>query len=392
MPPEPLRIGLLWHSVNSDNLGVTALTFSNIAIVEQAAAELGLSVSFVVLGWRDPGEVQLRAANLSVFAMGARDIVDPRGLHAQCRRCDLILDISAGDSFADIYGVRRFLFNALSKSAALLSGRPLILPPQTIGPFERRWTRLVARLLMRRCRVVLTRDSLSTGYCRSLGLDRMVEATDVAFMLPYDKPERQVDAPLKVGINFSGLLFNGGYTRNNMFSLKADYPALARDVIARFLALGTCEVHLVSHVSSERFETEDDMRVAQKLAHEFPAVKLAPRFRTPVEAKSYISGLDFFCGSRMHACIAAFSSGVPVVPIAYSRKFAGLFGSLGYTAVADCRTETAGEIADRVLTGFQARDRLKAEVESGRELAKRKLQSYLHSLGDEMQKAANRTR
>ena len=392
MPPEALRIGLLWHSVNSDNLGVTALTFSNIAILEQAAAQLGLTVSFVVLGWRDPGEVQLRAANLSVFAMRGKDIVDPRGLYARCRRCHLILDISAGDSFADIYGGRRFLFNALAKTAALLSGRPLILPPQTIGPFERGWARRLAKLLMQLCWVVLTRDSLSTGYCRSMGLDGIVEATDVAFMLPYDKPKRQADAPLKAGINVSGLLFNGGYTRNNMFSLKADYPALARDLISRFLALGTCEVHLVSHVMSERFETEDDQRVAQMLAAEFPAVKLAPRFRTPVEAKSYISGLDFFCGSRMHACIAAFSSGVPVVPIAYSRKFAGLFGSLGYSAVADCRTETAGEIADAVLHGFHARDVLRGEVERGREVAKGKLQFYQQILCDEMQRAANRVR
>ena len=33
----------------------------------------------------------------------------------------------------------------------------------------------------------------------------------------------------------------------------------------------------------------------------------------------------------MHACIGAFSSGTPVVPIAYSRKFGGLFGLLGYS-------------------------------------------------------------
>jgi len=72
----------------------------------------------------------------------------------------------------------------------------------------------------------------------------------------------------------------------------------------------------VSHVISERFVVEDDYRIAQKLAEEFPGTIVAPRFRNSSEAKSYISGLDFFCGSRMHACIAAFSSGVPVVPVA----------------------------------------------------------------------------
>ena len=63
----------------------------------------------------------------------------------------------------------------------------------------------------------------------------------------------------------------------------------------------------------------------------YPRAIVAPAFRTPVEAKSYIAGMDFFAGARMHACIAAVSSGVPVYPLAYSRKFNGLFvETLGY--------------------------------------------------------------
>lgn len=390
MSNRTLQIGLLWHSVHSENLGVTALTFSNIAIIERVAAEHDIKVKFVILGWRDPGEPQLRAANLTVFPMRAKDLVRPDRLYAQCRACDLILDISAGDSFADIYGVRRFIFNALAKSAAVLSRRPLILPPQTVGPFGRWWTRQVAKALMRCCRVILTRDSLSTDYCRALGLKDVVEATDVAFMLPFDRQTRDAKAPVKVGINLSGLLFNGGYSRDNMFSLRTDYPVLARSLVSRFLAAGDCEVHLVSHVITDRSQVEDDYRVATLLAGEFPGVKVAPRFRTPVEAKSYISGLDFFCGSRMHACIAAFSSGVPVVPIAYSRKFAGLFGSLGYDAVTDCRTQTAPEIADVVLAGYQNRTALKRDVDRGREAAVRKLESYAGVLRTAMNAAADR--
>ena len=54
-------------------------------------------------------------------------------------------------------------------------------------------------------------------------------------------------------------------------------------------------------------------------------------------AKSYISSLGAFTGARMHATIAAFSSGVPTVPFAYSKKFAGLYGSLGYDFIVDAR-------------------------------------------------------
>jgi polysaccharide pyruvyl transferase WcaK-like protein len=375
-PPPRMRIGLLWHSVNSENLGVTALTASNVAIVEGIAAEMGLAVEFVVFGWNDPGPAQVSRPNLEVFAMKGRDLVDPRGLYAQMRRCHLVLDISTGDGFSDIYGPKRFLFGVLSRLAIRAAGKPHVFAPQTIGPFTRGWVRLAARAMMNTAAAVVTRDTLSADYARSLGVRSVLESTDVAFRLPFDPPPPRPPGKVRVGLNISGLLFNGGYTRDNMFELKADYPALARSLIGTFVTMSDCELHLIAHVISEQFEVEDDYRTALKLREEFPGVVVAPRFATPSEAKSYIATLDFFAGSRMHACIAAYSSGVPVVPIAYSRKFAGLFNTLGYREVADCKTETAADIHAKVLAGFARRAELRAKVESGRKSADDRLAVY----------------
>ncbi len=316
-----IRVGLLWHSVNSENLGVVALTVSNMAIIEAVARQAGCAVEFVVMGWADPGAPQIEQDNLRVFRMRTKDIIGPRGLFRQCRQCDFVLDISAGDGFSDIYGPKRFALGALSRAMVLLARRPLVFVPQTIGPFKRGWVRIIAAWLMKHAFAVVTRDTLSETYIKTLGIQNAIESTDVAFRLPYETKHGKPPGKAAVGLNISGLLFNGGYTRDNMFSLKDDYPKMARELIAAFLSKGTCDVHLVSHVISSQFEVEDDYRTAVKLSEEFPAVIVAPRFNTPSEAKTYISGLDFFAGSRMHACIAAFSSGVPVVPIAYSRKF-----------------------------------------------------------------------
>ncbi len=371
-----ITIGLLWHSANSDNLGIGALTVSNIAIVESAAAAIGETVEFRIFCWRDPGASQINKPNVKIMAMGARELVDPRKLFSWVRGCDMVLDISAGDSFSDIYGARRFRFNIISKLAVLAALRPLVLSPQTIGPFERSWARIAAKALMRSAKFVVARDSLSTDYMKTLNINDTLEATDVAFRLPYDAPPFLPGKENRVGLNISGLLFNGGYTQKNMFGLKDDYKVLTRSLIKRFIDMPNCEVHLISHVISDRFQTEDDYRVAQQLALEFPGTILAPRFKTPSEAKSYISGLDFFAGSRMHACIAAFSSGVAVVPMAYSRKFAGLFGTLGYKAITDCKTQTADEIISIVCDGYVRRDQLKLDVDKSRALADAKLHVY----------------
>ena len=118
------------------------------------------------------------------------------------------------------------------------------------------------------------------------------------------------------------------------------------------------------------------MPSVKKLAIEFPRTTLAPRFVSPSDAKSYISTLDYFAGARMHACIAAFSSGVPVIPMAYSRKFEGLFGSLGYNHTTDCRMECEEGIVDAVVGGYHTRNTLKKEVEASFKTADGKLKTY----------------
>ena len=95
-----------------------------------------------------------------------------------------------------------------------------------------------------------------------------------------------------------------------------------------------------------------------------PRAIVAPAFRTPVEAKSYIAGMDFFAGARMHACIAAVSSGVPVYPLAYSRKFNGLFvETLGYPEMGDLTVMDSDEITAGLLAAFGKRSDLKKRIE-----------------------------
>lgn len=127
---------------------------------------------------------------------------------------------------------------------------------------------------------------------------------------------------------------------------------------------------------------DDDYTICRQLAQTYPTVQLPDPFRSPIEAKSYIAGLDFFTGARMHSCIAAFSSGVPVVPMAYSRKFNGLFDSLGYRHYADLLEDSEDVVLSAVLTGLKQREVLQADLASGLHEAKTRLQRYSDYLSD----------
>ena len=379
MTARQITIGLLWHSMNSGNLGVGALSIAHIDLLREAARTLGAEPKFVVLCWNDPGDPYSMDTDIEIVPLRLRDFIRPAGLWAHARRCDIVFDIGAGDSFADLYGAARISKMLLAQNIVLLAGKELVLGPQTIGPFHRRWVKRLALNLLRRSRLVTVRDAQSASCAREIGFEgELTEATDVALRLPCIQSGSigQRTEQLKVGINVSGLLFNGGYTRQNMFGLRSDYAQVMRRVVGYFHDRGDCEVHLISHVRSERLLVEDDRTAAAKLAVEYPRCILAPDFDGPIDAKAYISGMDFFTGARMHACIAAFSSGVPVIPMAYSRKFAGLFGSLGYPHWVDCRVDSEDEILARITEAFQNREDLLNDLHTARKEGTRKLEHY----------------
>ena len=332
MSTKPVKIGLLWHSARSGNLGVGALTLANIAIVRAVAEELHLEPSFVIFGPRESTPFYLDESAVPTFAITTKSMLSPWGYWRAVGTRDCVLDIGAGDSFADIYGLRRFAFLWVTKVVALLRRVPLVLSPQTIGPFEKAPYTWLARAVLNRADVVVARDQMSLEATQGLAPRATTAlAVDVAFALPYeDNSALRGGKRLRVGINVSALLLNDAETGRNRFGLSVDYGALMRRLIADLVVRPDVEVNLFTHCNHPSGGFDDDDAATDRIAAEFPAAIRVPSFAGPSEAKSYISGLDFVVSGRMHACIAAISSGTPVVPVAYSRKFSGLFGMLNY--------------------------------------------------------------
>jgi polysaccharide pyruvyl transferase WcaK-like protein len=279
------------------------------------------------------------------------------------KNADFILDIGQGDSFSDIYGEPRFQSIDLIHKIAQEYKKPYCLLPQTIGPFKDDEIRRIAIKSITNASLCMARDKQSYDYVinNAPGQKNIKEYIDVAFFLPYEKIE-QPSQFTHVGLNISALLWHGGYTRNNQFGLTCDYPKVACSIIDYFLSLKDVKVHLIPHVVGSERGIENDYAVSYDLwvKYKNPNLILAPLALGPIEIKSYIAGMDFFAGARMHATIGAFSAGVPVVPMAYSRKFNGLFiDTLSYPYMVDMKAMTNEEILANIQNGFTNRQTLK---------------------------------
>jgi len=389
-----MKIGFFWHSMSSGNLGVRALSYANMLLVQQIADELDIDVEYVMFGPRRKSDVLVEiSAALPAFryiSMSFQKLL-PWSFYKLLREiddCDLILDLGAGDSFSDIYGYRRFSKILASKFLARKGKKRLILSPQTIGPFRKLYSKYLAKLALNNVREVYARDQVSYDYCRSLGSSvKVTLSTDVAMGLPYGKinsaQEPLNSDVINVGINVSGLLCSGGYSGNNQFELSVDYLMLISSVIDSFKKLEGVSIWLVPHVYSdtaEKLASEDDREASKKIAALVGGVEVCRTFADPIEAKTFISNLDFFVGSRMHATIAAFSTGVPVVALGYSRKFSGLFGTLRYNYSCDLTSMTHDDILTQVLWAFENRLLVKKEVDEGRQLSQELLNAYIEGV------------
>lgn len=392
-PKPKLTIGLLWHSPNSANLGIGALTLGNIALARRAAEAAGVTPEFEIIGFADPGKANyVESDDVHVTALTGKAMLPGGALWKALGKCDVVLDIGGGDSFTDIYGAKRLGFLWTSKFVAKLLGKPLVLSPQTIGPFDKPWSRMLASYILGRAQKVFARDPQSLAALKDLAPDaKAALATDVAFAMPFERVEHGEGT--HVGVNVSGLLFNGGYTGKNEFGMDIDYAAFTRKLVAALLQRPGVVVHLVPHVLSDELPQDDDRGAIRTLAQEYPKAIAAPDFTGPIEAKSYIAGLDMLIGGRMHACIAAHSSGVAVVPVAYSRKFSGLFvGILGYPHIVPVKGLDTDDAVGFVLDAFERRAELSASARDSHPRVEDLLGGYVEALAPIFAAAAGKRR
>lgn len=373
------NIGISYGSIYYQNLGCGALTYSTLQILREIENRFEVKLEYTLRENYDsrylymPKElksypikfIEKHSLPRTILKnLANRKFSDLTQLK-ELKSCDIFLDVVGGDSFSDTYGIDRIIRLYHDFKRIKRTKRKIILLPQTIGPFSSEKAIAMARSILNQADYVYARDKISYDEaCRLTNPDKVELAVDMALYMDY-YPRKRNKNRKEIGINASGLLWNGGYQRNNQFKLKNEYQDTLRALIQHLQKYTNFHIKLIPHVltGNYSFNIEDDYHACRELKNEFPECELAPFFYTPIEAKSYISGLDALIGSRMHCCVAGFSSGVPIFPLAYSRKFHGMFKeTLGYEHGADLQSERTEGILSKVQKFIENLDLIQNEM------------------------------
>ena len=407
-----LTMLLLGGSIDNANRGVSALGLASLANLRAAFPEARLIAANSGLATRVPVQAPGGAFEVETSWIRPSRSLRPRsGTHyldmlrkvqpwipefvhrwirtqafEQIQDADVVLDISGGDSFSEIYGSTRFENELAVKRLVLAMKKPLVLLPQTFGPFTSRRAVRAAGGIIRGSLLAASRDLDGAKQLERLAgpetRPRLASCPDVAFSLE-PVPLATDELPLLVrddrggplfGLNVSGLLYCG----NPQLPLSADYRAVVHALVHWAMSIPRSRLLLVPHVFGSDGGATPPRRGMVTDGSDLGACRLVQQqlgrgFRGRVgsiehpmgagELKYVIGHCHFFIGARMHSCIAAASQCIPTVPLAYSRKAGGVFGMIGAgSTVVDMRRETVRQVVGRVKAAYNRRKELQRHL------------------------------
>lgn len=249
----------------------------------------------------------------------------PKKVRDEIKSCDAVLSVG-GDNYSLDYRLPSLLMGI--DRLAMDLGKPVIVWGASVGPFEREPHFLPAiRNHLEKMALIAVRESISYEYLTvTLGLSNVIQMADPAFTLAKQSVDITSFWPKAasngvIGLNISPLIER--YKRGTQ-DLRAETIKFIRDAASKGYG-----VLLVPHVVPlDGGQNNNDAIYMAGILEELKmlsnAVTIMPASFNASEIKYVISQLRYFMGARTHATIAALSSGVPTLSIAYSVKAKGI--------------------------------------------------------------------
>ncbi|MDA9306874.1 polysaccharide pyruvyl transferase family protein [Gammaproteobacteria bacterium] len=249
----------------------------------------------------------------------------PKKFVAFLQTIDIVLSVG-GDNYSSEYGFPSFLIGV--DDLAIKMNKPIILWGASIGPFTKNKNieTIMAKHLSNMS-LITVRETLSEEYVKiNLSLQNTMLFPDSAFSLQPKHVDLKSFWPIVnqdrvVGLNVSPYLQRFGDN-------SVDYVNEFCRFIEALITEHNCSVLLIPHVIFRSNTSEDDLSILRKiylrLNHLTAKVSLLENQHDSAQIKYIIGNCKYFIGARTHSTIAALSSFIPTLSIAYSVKARGI--------------------------------------------------------------------
>lgn len=229
-----------------------------------------------------------------------------------------------GDNYSIDYGLLPKIHTDLD-DIVIENRKPILLWGASIGPFDAmpKYEEYMS-MHLRKVTGIFSRESMTTDYLQKIGVSNNVySVADPAFLMEPVKP-RNIDDSFEfehdaIGLNISPLM--GRFVTSGNLE---KWELLSSKIIIEIAKTTELPIYLIPHVSTPY---SDDYRFMEKILRKKvkkTPISLIPPIYNAAETKWIISQMSIFAGSRTHATIAALSSNVVTLSLAYSIKARGI--------------------------------------------------------------------
>jgi colanic acid/amylovoran biosynthesis protein len=286
---------------------------------------------------------------------------------------DLVV-YTGGTSLVEQYNLDPKLFEL---EIAQLLERPIILLPQSLGPFRDPRNRRRVRAVVANAACVLLRDQLSLDHLEEIGAatSSCHVVPDVVFSLATDESLRRLRdgrmcGPPRIGVSVRDCtrFFDGSAAERA--DLEQRYERAVADLATHVVStLGATVVFLSTCQGLPGYWT-DDSEIALRVADQMDPVARSRvvvdrAHRTTDQLIREFGAMDIVVSTRLHGAILALAAGTPVLPIAYEFKTHQVMAQLGLTEfVSDIREGTGESLRNRCDALFSALPELRGPLAS----------------------------
>ncbi|NOU51816.1 polysaccharide pyruvyl transferase family protein [Pseudoalteromonas sp. JBTF-M23] len=232
---------------------------------------------------------------------------------------DVILNAS-GFSYGDQWPVNDLENTAKEVARFNKYGKPYIVLPQALGPFDKARHAKAAEILINKSRLVFARDEASFDACEKLNKEgSLIRSPDFTALI---EPEHVEPFEKKTVCFIPNNKMISKYNHKDAVNSADVYIGFWCNLAAYFNGKGF-EVVLLNHEGAE------DKALCEQIIAKSPCdIRLVDSLGA-IEIKEYIGRCQALVSSRFHGCVSALSQGIPCLATSWSHKYEMLFEEYG---------------------------------------------------------------
>ncbi len=252
----------------------------------------------------------------------------------------LIIDAGGGTLFSSnryafYLGLYQHLFNLWM---AKLFGKPVVIAPQSIGPFTKAIDSYAVAAVLRKMDLVMVREPLSATLLDKFAIPYSV-VPDTAFLgnfikAPSPLAKSYLEKLDRNCLNIGVTVMDWRWAVPGALKSKdylSSYLCKIAEALKESGSLHRVRVSIFVQVKTDY--RDDDLEVSQRLQllidGNLAEVLLVHDILTPSDLYHLYKAMDLVVGTRLHSNILAMIQGVPTVGLSYQPKTKGTFALLG---------------------------------------------------------------